>query len=124
MTETPKQRARIEALEARENALIAHHTNPFVGITSSIASGVMMGSLAGVLGGGVMILATRDLSKAMNVVAKGCSILSATGIVANVGAYIYTHSHLFGGFGLGSQRPESFPASPPAGTATPAAGKN
>ena len=95
--ESPSQRARREALEARERAYIAHHTNPMVGIPSSVASGVMMGGLAGVLSGGAVLFMTRDPNKAMTVVAKGTGICSVSGIVLNVSAYIYTHRSLFTG---------------------------
>jgi hypothetical protein len=84
---------RTEALDARERAIVAHHTDPMVGIPSSIAAGLMVGSLAGVLSGGAVALVTRNLTHAMGVISKGTGICAFGGAIINVYAYVQKYQH-------------------------------
>jgi hypothetical protein len=88
-----KERARIEALDARERAIVAHHTDPMVGIPSSIAAGLMVGALAGVLGGGAVALVSRNLTYAMTTISKGTGICALGGAVINVYGYVQQYKH-------------------------------
>jgi hypothetical protein len=88
-----KNRNRTEALEARERAIVAHHTDPMVGIPSSIAAGLMVGALAGVLGSGAVALVTRNLSQAMATISKGTGICAFSGAVINVYSYVQMYGH-------------------------------
>jgi hypothetical protein len=88
-----KEHNRFEALEARERAIIAHHTDPMVGIPSSIATGLIIGSLAGVLGGGAVALVTRNLTHAMTTISKGTGVCAIGGATLNVYAYVQKYKH-------------------------------
>ncbi len=53
----------------------------------------MVGSLAGVLGGGAVALITRNLSQAMNTISRGTGICALSGAVINVYAYVQQYGH-------------------------------
>ena len=80
----------------------------------------MMGGLAGVLGGGVVLFVTRDPSKAMSIVAKGTGVCAVGGILCNVAAYVQTHRNLFTGSVTGGQHRAAGPADAAVGATSPA----
>jgi ABC-type uncharacterized transport system permease subunit len=91
-----QKRAEIkELLEARQKAIYAHQHDPTVGVPSSIVSGLMIGSVAGVLASGVLMLATRKLKLPMEVIGKGVGICGISGAVLNVAAYYQKYGHNF-----------------------------